>query len=332
MIKDNYGRSVSYLRLSVTDRCNLNCFYCRPCKNIRFIPHDKVLTYEDMFYLLGVVSKMDVQKVRLTGGEPFARRDILYFLNRIKNSFPNLDIRLTTNATLIAGKIRALKDIGIRGLNISLDTLNRDKYQRITGRDCLDNVLTSIDRCLEVGIRVKINVVALKGVNDLELESFVDFALNMPVDVRFIEFMPIGQKTLWQQEHFWPSDEIILAAGRITRLEPVAEKDINHGPARIYSLPGGMGRIGVISPLSNHFCLTCNRLRITADGRLRTCLFSDRDYRLLPLIRSSKIGPDRLQAVLEKAGSKKPMGHEIMGQSSKARKSFCQRIMSSIGG
>ncbi len=332
MIKDNYGRAVSYLRLSITDRCNLNCFYCRPCRNTRFIPHNEILTYEDMFYLLEVVSRMDVQKVRLTGGEPFVRRDILYFLNRLKNSFPELDIRLTTNATLIAGKIRALKDIGIKGLNISLDTLDREKYQRITGRDFLNNVLTSIDRCLEVGIRVKINVVALKGVNDHELEDFVNMALSRPLDVRFIEFMPIGQKTLWQKEHFWSSDEILQSAQKITELKPVADKDMNHGPARIYSLPQGQGRIGVISPLSNHFCLTCNRFRITADGRLRTCLFSDKDYRLLPLIRSPRINNDQLKKVLERAGLKKPMGHEIMGRNNKDRKSICERVMSSIGG
>lgn len=332
MIKDNHGRTVSYLRLSVTDRCNLNCFYCRPRKNTRFIPHEQVMTYEDMFYLLDIFSQMDVQKVRLTGGEPFVRRDILYFLNRVKNSFPDLDVRLTSNATLIAGKIRALKDIGIKGLNISLDTLDRNKYEQITGRDCLHNVLASIDRCLEVGIRVKVNVVALKGVNDQELEGFVQLALDRPLDVRFIEFMPIGQKTLWQKEHFWSSEEIISSAGKITRLEPVDEHDLNHGPARIYLLPDGQGRIGVISPLSNHFCMTCNRFRVTADGRLRTCLFSDRDYRLLPLIRSPKIGTDRLKAVLEKAGFNKPMGHEIMGENGKVRKSICRRVMSSIGG
>jgi GTP 3',8-cyclase len=332
MIKDNYGRAVSYLRLSVTDRCNLNCFYCRPCKNTRFIPHNEVMTYEDMFYLLDIFSQMNVQKVRLTGGEPFVRRDILYFLNRIKNSFPDLDMRLTTNATLIAGKIKALKDIGIKGLNISLDTLDRNKYQQITGRDCLNNVLASINRCLEVGIRVKINVVALKGINDHELDGFVKLALDNPLDIRFIEFMPIGRKTLWQEDHFWSSDDIVQAAGKITRLEPVDEQDLNHGPARIYALPDGQGRIGVISPLSNHFCMTCNRFRITADGRLRTCLFSDRDYRLLPLIRSPRIGTDRLKTVLERAGLKKPIGHEIIGESGKARKSICQRVMSSIGG
>ncbi len=332
VIKDNYGRKVSYLRLSITDRCNLNCIYCRPGRNTRFIAHDQILTYEDMFYLLGVVAGMNVQKVRLTGGEPFARRDILYFLHRVKSGFPHLDIRLTTNATLIAGKIRALKDMGISALNISLDTLDREKYQRITGRDFLRNVLTSIDRCLEAGIRVKVNVVALKGINDDELESFVKMALNKPLDIRFIEFMPIGQNTLWEKDNFWSSSEIIQAAGQLTDLEPVSHRDINHGPARLYSLPQGLGRIGVISPLSNHFCLTCNRFRITADGRLRTCLFSDRDYRLLPLIRSPKVSKKLLKKVLEKAGLKKPLGHEIMGQEGKARVSICQRVMSSIGG
>lgn len=332
MIKDNYGRTVSYLRLSVTDRCNLNCFYCRPCKSMRFIPHDQILTYEDMFRLLGVVSEMDVPKVRLTGGEPFARRDILYFLNRVKDNYPELDMRITTNATLIAGKIRALKDIGIKGLNISLDTLDPKKYADITGKDSLDNVLTSIDRCLEEGIRVKVNVVALKGINDDELEEFVNLAMTKPLDVRFIEFMPIGQKTLWNKEHFWPAREIIRDIGMLTGLNSVEQPVMNHGPARIYSLDQGAGRIGIISPLSNHFCGTCNRLRITADGRLRTCLFSDKDYRLLPLIRSSKISRKQIKAVLEKAGMKKPMGHELVEQKNGKSTSFCKRVMSSIGG
>ncbi|WP_028575159.1 GTP 3',8-cyclase MoaA [Desulfonatronovibrio hydrogenovorans] len=332
MIRDNYGRTISYLRLSITDRCNLNCFYCRPCKVTSFIPHNNILTYEDMYHLLETAAKMDVQKVRLTGGEPFARRDILYFLSRIKSGIPGMDLRLTTNATLIAGKIKALKDVGIEALNISLDTLDRDKYQKITGRDFLKNVLTSIERCLEHGIRVKINVVALKGVNDDELENFVGLALSKPVDVRFIEFMPIGQKTLWRKQHFWPGDAIVSAAEKVTRLEPLSHEGKNHGPARIYALPEGAGRLGIISPLSNHFCETCNRLRITADGRLRTCLFSDRDYRLLPLIRSSKISPERLKTVLERAGLNKPMGNELAARDRGPEKSLCQRVMSSIGG
>ena len=331
MIQDNYGRGVSYLRLSITDRCNLRCFYCRPGKGSRFIPHKNILTYEDMLYLLHAASGMDVQKVRLTGGEPFARRDILYFLHRLKSGLPEMEIRLTTNATLIAGKIRALRDIGIKGLNISLDTLSRDKYQRITGLDKLDSVMASIDRCLEEGIRVKINAVALKGVNDDELGDFIRLAMDKPLDVRFIEFMPIGEKTLWEQDYYWSSADLLTQAAEITDMVPVDNLTRNHGPARMYKPGQGLGRVGVISPLSAHFCATCNRLRVTANGRLRTCLFSDKEYNLLPLIRSPKIGPERLRLVMERAGRKKPMGHELMS-GGKKEKSLCRRVMSSIGG
>lgn len=332
MIKDNFGRTISYLRLSVTDRCNLRCFYCRPCVKTGYIPHDRILTYEDMLYLLKTVSETGVTKVRLTGGEPFVRKDLLYFLNRIKNDMPHLDLRLTTNATLISKRIRALKDMGIKGLNISLDTLDREKYLNITGRDFLDTVMSNIYSCLEHGLRVKINVVAMKGVNDTELPEFVKMALTRPVDVRFIEFMPIGRKTLWNREHFWSAGDIVQEINRISSIRPLSEQGGTHGPARLFELENGAGRIGVISPLSNHFCDTCNRLRVTADGRLRTCLFSDRDYRLLPLIRSSRLGNSQLKKVLSRAGRKKPKGNEIVQGQAGGGKSFCSRIMSSIGG
>ncbi|WP_291319074.1 GTP 3',8-cyclase MoaA [Desulfonatronospira sp.] len=331
MIQDNYGRGVSYLRLSITDRCNLRCFYCRPVKGSGFTPHKNILTYEDMLYLLQAASGMDIQKVRLTGGEPFVRRDILYFLHRLKSKLPDMEIRLTTNATLIAGKIRALRDIGIKGLNISLDTLDRDKYQRITGQDKLGSVMASIDRCLEEGIRIKINAVALKGVNNDELGDFIRLAMDRPLDVRFIEFMPIGEKTLWEKDYYWSSADLLAQAAKLTDLVPVDSLSLNHGPARMYKPGQGLGRVGVISPLSEHFCATCNRLRVTANGRLRTCLFSDKEYSLLPLIRSPKVGPDRLRLVMERAGRKKPMGHELMSGGRK-EKSLCRRVMSSIGG
>ena len=330
MVSDEYGRGVSYLRLSLTDRCNLNCFYCQPGKEAEFIPHKNILSYEDMLYLLKAASDMEVQKVRLTGGEPFARKDVLYFLHRLKSEFQDLDLRLTTNATLIAGKIRALRDIGIRGLNISLDSLNRDKYQRITGQDCLNNVLTSIDRCLEEDIRVKVNVVALRGVNDDELKDFINLAVQKPLDVRFIEFMPIGEKTLWKKKYYWPSNALLQEAQALVDLEQVDTRSLNHGPARMFQPSGGLGRIGVISPLSEHFCETCNRLRVTANGRLRTCLFSDKEYNLLPLIRSPKIGRDKLRRVMERAVRKKPMGYRLWEQDKS--KSLCYRVMSSIGG
>ncbi|WP_457571835.1 GTP 3',8-cyclase MoaA [Desulfovulcanus sp.] len=342
MIVDQYGRGVSYLRLSVTDRCNLRCFYCRNCKYLKFIPHQEILTYEEMFQIIQVGVDLGIQKIRLTGGEPFVRRDFLYFLARLRHKFPFLDLRVTTNGTLIANKVLALKDMGINCINISLDTLKPEKFQEITGRDFYHHVRAGIDRCLEENIRVKINVVALKGVNDDELEDFVQFALTHPVDIRFIEFMPIGGRTMWNRDFYWPAKEILKAVQKITPLEPVeicARTNTDHasansdtsGPARIFALKEGRGRLGVISPLSDHFCDRCNRLRITPDGKLRTCLFSDKEYRLLPLLRSPKLGLVQLRKVLERAGRKKPLGYNLLSKE-KNRQSVCQRVMSSIGG
>ena len=342
MITDQYGRGVSYLRLSVTDRCNLRCFYCRSCKYLKFIPHQNILTYEEMFKIIQAGIELGIQKVRLTGGEPFVRRDFLYFLARLRHKFPFLDLRVTTNGTLITNKVLALKDMGINCINISLDTLKPEKFQEITGRDFYHQVRAGIDRCLEENIRVKINIVALKGVNDNELEDFVRFALTHPVDIRFIEFMPIGGRTMWNRDFYWPAKEIVKAVQKMTPLEPVeisARTNTDHasansdtsGPARIFVLKEGRGRLGVISPLSDHFCDRCNRLRITPDGKLRACLFSDKEYRLLPLLRSPKLGPVQLKKVMERAGRKKPLGYNLLSRE-KNRQSVCQRVMSSIGG
>jgi len=331
MIVDQYGRGVSYLRLSVTDRCNLRCFYCRNCKYLKFISHQNILTYEEMFELIRACVDLGVQKIRLTGGEPFVRRDFLYFLARLRHKFPFLDLRITTNGTLIANKVQALKDMGINCINISLDTLDADKFIEITGRDFYHNVRASIDRCLEKGIRVKINVVALKGVNDNELEDFVRFALDHPVDIRFIEFMPIGGRTMWNKDFYWSAKEILTAAQKITPLVLEEKGGQTSGPAKIFALKEGQGRLGIISPLSDHFCDKCNRLRITPDGKLRTCLFSDKEYRLLPLLRSPKLSLGQLKKVLERTSRKKPLGYNLLSKDEN-KQSVCQRVMSSIGG
>ena len=204
MLVDTHGRSFSYLRLSITDRCNLRCFYCRSCEGLEFIPHEKILTYEELLSLIGLSDSLGVQKVRLTGGEPFVRKDFIQFLYEIKSKYPACDVRLTTNGTLLADKVSKVHDAGLEVINISLDTLDREKYKRITGRDYFLQVREAIDACLAWGIRVKINVVALKGVNDSELEDFVQLALENPLDVRFIEFMPIGEKNIWHEDKYWP--------------------------------------------------------------------------------------------------------------------------------
>ena len=326
---DRFGRRISYLRLGVTDRCNLACAYCSPERR-EHIPHRHILRYEESLELIAAARQLGVDKVRLTGGEPFARRDFLDFLSRIMERFPDIDLRLTTNGTLIADKMRQLRDIGLSKLNISLDTLDRQRYARLCGRDLFPEVWKAIGNGLREGIRIKINVVAMRGVNDDELPSFLDLARSYPLDVRFIEFMPLNGNCSWDRSRIWSAGEILAEAGEHALLTPVARSDVNSGPARMYELDSGHGRLGVISPLTDHFCASCNRFRITSDGKLRTCLFSDREYRLLPLIRSEKLGREALLRVLCQAARRKPLGHEILQQKTAA--DCGGRNMSAIGG
>lgn len=329
--RDGYGREVNYLRLSMTDRCNLRCFYCSNCENHQWLRHEEVLSYEECLSLLQVACRLGVNKVRLTGGEPFVRKDFVWFLSRIVDRFPDLDLRVTSNGTLLADKISQLREVGLRGLNISLDTLQREKFQSITGRDSYLQVRKNIDHCLQQGLRVKINVVAMRGVNDSELQDFLTLAQENPLDLRFIEFMPIGEHSLWGQEYYWPADQILEALEQQVQLVPISNDQKNCGPARMFELSPGLGRVGVISPLSNHFCASCNRFRITPDGRLRTCLFSDQEYRLKPLLRHPDIALEQIYRVMRLAGARKPIGHRLL-QEQAGKQAVCQRSMSSIGG
>ncbi|MDZ7759017.1 MAG: GTP 3',8-cyclase MoaA [Desulfovermiculus sp.] len=328
---DQHGRSINYLRLSLTDRCNLRCFYCNTCTDYTFIPHEQILTYEECLQLIGLASRLGLSKVRLTGGEPLVRRNCVHFVERILGQYPQLDLRMTTNGTLLAPEAKRLSHAGLQRVNISLDTLDRAKFERITGRDLLFKVRRGIDACLEEGLKVKLNVVALKGVNDQELSDFIRLALDYPLDIRFIEFMPVGHCTAWSSSYFWPAEDILQAARSITPVEPHRLRTEHSGPARMYTLPEGQGRLGLISPMSDHFCNRCNRFRITPDGRLRTCLFSDREYTLRPLLRSSKLGPEAALRVLRAAGRKKPIGSKIL-EEYVGSQGLCQRDMNAIGG
>ncbi len=338
MQPDQYGRSISYLRLSITDRCNLRCLYCRGNMDERVLPHEELLRYEEMLELIALVRELGVRKVRLTGGEPLLRRNALGFMEQIFKRFPDLDLRLTTNATLLPGKARQLKEFGLERVNISLDTLRRGVFEAVTGADHYHDVRRAIDECLAQGLTVKINAVALRGINDADLADFVRFAATHPLDVRFIEFMPMGQGTAWKQEYFWSAQDIVAQASELADLTPLArnrqDTDATMGPARMFAIAGGQGRFGIISPLSDHFCGSCNRLRITCDGRLRTCLFSDRQYRLRPLLRHPKLGPTALLKVLELAGRHKPLGYQLLAKAAQnAREAaVCSSRMSGIGG
>lgn len=319
MKPDRHGRTVSYLRLSITDRCNLRCRYCGWGKDAQFIPHDSILTYEELLQLIGLAQRLGVSKVRLTGGEPMVRKGLMDFLARAYDQYPDVDFRLTTNGTLLEGKVAALKSMGMQRINLSLDTLRRDVFRELVGVDAYDSVRRGMDECLEHGLRVKINAVALKGVNEADIPGFMKLASENPIDVRFIEFMPIGEATAWEERSYWSTESVIEHISRYVELEALPRSERTGGPARMYAIKGGIGRVGMISALSDHFCLTCNRLRVTSDGKLRTCLFSDKEYRLRSILRHPKLGIENVARVIERAYEKKPIGAELLAATAKKR-------------
>lgn len=325
-LMDSHGRQVSYLRLSVTDRCNLRCVYCRV--DSAFIPHARVLRYEEMERIVAVAVAAGVRKVRLTGGEPFVRRDFPDFLRRLRTAHPHVDLRLTSNGILLAPYAGLLRDLGAR-VNLSLDTLRPQRFERITGRDLLPRVLAGMDALLKAGVSLKINAVALRGINDDELPDFLALARAQDLDVRFIEFMPMGDSTVWSTRCYWPATDILRAARELHELTPLPPNADTDGPARMYSLGGGLGRFGLITPLTQHFCASCNRLRITSDGRLRTCLFDDHEYRLAPILRNPHLSDESLLRVLRRATQRKPIGAHAL---EKRRGAVARKAMNAIGG
>jgi cyclic pyranopterin phosphate synthase len=324
---DSPRRTINYLRLSVTDRCNLRCMYCMPEEGIDFVSHTEVLSYEEMLYLVRISVGTGIRKVRLTGGEPLVRRGFISFLERLSVIDDLKEITLTTNGVLLKDYAAQIKKCGICRINVSLDSLRPDRFMRITRRDLFQTVWEGIEEAERLDFHpVKINVVAMKGINDDEVLDFARLTLERPLHVRFIEFMPIGEKNIWSTERFISSEEIFNRVGRLGHLEPV-EHDSMDGPAERYRLPGARGEVGFISAVSNHFCHTCNRLRLTADGRLRGCLFSDREIDVKTPLRQGK-GEGHIAELMRRAVEEKPKGPTRV--QSGLRK--CIRQMSSIGG
>ncbi len=329
---DPHGRTVRYLRLSVTDRCNLRCLYCAHALGMTFIPHENILSYEEMLQLVAAAVDLGIDKVRLTGGEPFARKGFSGFLERLRAAHPELDLRITTNATLLTPHLQLLRDIGVNALNISFDTFRQETFRQITGSSLYHEAEKGLQAALASGIRVKINAVALKGVNDGELPAFLELLSLHPVDVRFIEYMPLGGRGRWTEGNFWSAPRVLEAVGRLARLTPVpAGQDGHGGPARLYEVEGAQGRFGVITPLSNHFCGSCNRLRVTSDGRLRTCLFSDVEYPFRDMLRDPAQGIVAVSGLITSALADKPLGYKLL-QNRREQSAVIARGMSSIGG
>lgn len=346
VLHDSHGRGINYLRLSVTDRCNLRCLYCAPqIEGMEFIPHEDILSYEEFLRLVRLAVGFGVKKVRLTGGEPFARQGFMDFLRALRGEFPDLIIGITTNATALGENIAELKRLKLNSLNISLDSFKPDVFKMITGSDKFHEVMGGIMSAIDAGLTVKVNAVGLWGINDGEIKDFVEFARKHPVDFRVIEFMPLGGRGRWTDENFWSAADILAEAMRHGTLTPSQHEDKAaipgelpsgqrpgfNGPAKLYDIQGGRGRFGIITPVSQHFCGSCNRLRITSEGKLRTCLFSDTEYDLRALLRDPSRTDADIYALIQHANSVKPLGTELL-QARQKREAVIQRSMSSIGG
>jgi len=327
---DSFERRVNYLRISLTDRCNLRCLYCMPEEGIPLLPHDEILRYEELIRLVQVATTLGIEKVRLTGGEPLLRRGVVSFVRALSECGLK-DISVTTNGTLLAGCARELKAAGLTRLNISLDTLRPERFRHIAGgRGELADVLAGINEAEAAGFSpIKINVVAMAGLNDDEIADFGRLTIDKPYRVRFIELMPIGEQAGWRPERYLPAEEIKARLSALGELEPVGERASFDGPARRFKIRGAAGEIGLINPISRHFCPSCNRLRVTAAGRLRACLFSDHEVDIKRALRSG-LSDDDLRAVFRLAIAAKPRRHPDIVPGGPIRK--CQRQMSQIGG
>ncbi len=327
MLIDNYHRPISYLRISLTDRCNLRCIYCMPHEGISLLGHRDVLSFEEIERIASAAARLGIRRVRLTGGEPLVRKGVIG-LAGVLMKMPGIeDVSLTTNGTLLTEHAAALRSAGMRRINISLDTLDAEKYKRITRGGDIQKVLDGISAARREGFSpIKINVVAMRGINDDEIEEFARLTIERPVHIRFIEFMPIDIATDWDKDSFISSSETREIIRRVGVLNPV-DKCNKSGPAEMYRLEGAAGQLGFISPLSNHFCDTCNRMRLTADGKLRTCLFSDEEIDLKEVLRSG-VTDQVLEETIAEAIKSKPKGHSISEPSFKK----CRRNMSAIGG
>lgn len=329
MLIDSFGRQISYLRVSVTDRCNFRCVYCMPPSGITWQPHGDILTYEEITKVVRLAAGMGVNQVRLTGGEPLVRAD-LPALVRMLTSIPGIDdISLTTNGLLLERMVPALVDAGLRRLNISLDTLDAEKYARITRGGNFERVWRGIEAAETYGMSlIKLNMVVIKGVNDDEVVEMARLTIDRPWTVRYIELMPIQNQAEWGEGFPQPADAFMSVEEIYQRLGPLDLQPVNahtgRGPAIEYRLAGGQGKIGFISPLSEEmFCKRCNRLRLTADGNLRPCLMNDLEIPLREALR----GGEGILPLIEKAVALKPIRHGLAQQ-----KTPNGRTMSQIGG
>jgi len=306
-LSDSFQRPIDYLRISVTDRCNLRCVYCMPAEGINLLPHEDILSYEEIYQIANAAAEMGIKKVRITGGEPLVRVGLSNLIRMLAQIDAIDDIALTTNGTLLSQYADELKAAGLRRVNISLDTLKPDNFKLITRGGDLDDVLESMDAAGATGLDpIKINVVVMAGSNDDELLDFARKTVKEGWHVRFIEHMPLNMEMA--SSSFVSVNEIRERLVTLGKLEPCIFK--GNGPAKYYRLPHANGTIGFITPVSEHFCFHCNRLRLTADGKLRPCLLSDREIDLRQPLRNG-ISAEELKKLIKRAVDSKPQQHRL---------------------
>lgn len=324
---DTYNRKIDYIRISVTDRCNLRCIYCMPSEGVREITHSEILTYEEIIRILSIATQLGIKKVRITGGEPLVRKGIPSLIKTISNLGAIEEISLTTNGVLLKRFAKELKDAGLQRLNISLDSMDPKKYEEITRGNHLSDVWEGIKISEELGFSpIKINMVPIRGFNDDEIKEFAALTFDKPHHIRFIEFMPTGAKDIWSKEKYISTKELKEIISKLGELMPI-KNEWGSGPAKNFKLPDAKGVIGFISAISDHFCAGCNRLRLTSDGKLRPCLFSDSEIDLKKALREG-CDDNELQRLLLLGLQIKPEKHHINESDPNA----IERPMSAIGG
>lgn len=335
---DAYSRPINYLRISVTDRCNLRCVYCMPPEGIPWRPHEQLLRYEEIETIVRAAAELGISKVRLTGGEPLVRLNIVDLVHMLARVPGVDDLTMTTNGILLSRCADALAEAGVRRVNVSLDTLRAERFHRITRLGRIEDVLAGLEAADRAGLEpVKINTVVIRGMNDDEVVDFARKTTDDGWNVRFIEWMPIGNRQCMGRRWL---DAVVTAHEIREKIETAlgglqpANASTGSGPARYYRLPGAKGTIGFIAPVSEHFCFRCNRLRLTADGQLRLCLLSDQEIDLGTPLREgrtvlSQRGEDvaRVKALILEGIERKPLQHHL-----DERKRPQKRVMSQIGG
>jgi cyclic pyranopterin phosphate synthase len=326
-LTDAFHRPITYLRISVTDRCNLRCVYCMPEAGLPWIEKSEILSYEEIAEIVRAAAKVGVRAIRLTGGEPLIRRDLERLVGLIAAVEGIDDISLSTNGLLLAEQAQGLRDAGLTRVNVSLDTLREDRFEAIARRPGLDRVLAGIEAAFAAGLGpVKLNCVVMRGQNDDEVAAFAELTRRRAIAVRFIEMMPVTENVGGHTGAYISATEILDRVRAIGDLQPV-EGPRGNGPARYYAFAGAPGSVGVISPLSHDYCDTCNRVRLSADGRLKLCLFGDHFIDLRTPVRD-RAGEDALIAILRGSMYVKPERHHLdVGQTASA-----MRALSEIGG